>query len=75
MCTNKYMIRFIVVFVTLRNEASRVSLGSGSFPTVRMTNDSKYLRLLNTIATRFSIMKVWLNQAEEDGLVKTQDFS
>lgn len=28
----------------------------------------------NTIATSFSIMKVWLNQAEEDGLIKTRDF-
>lgn len=28
----------------------------------------------NTIATTFSIMKVWLNQAEDDGLIKTRDF-
>ena len=43
----KYMIRLIVVFVTLRDEAFRVFLGSGSFPTVRMTSDREYFRLLN----------------------------
>jgi len=28
----------------------------------------------NTIATTFSVMKVWLNEAENEGLIKTKDF-
>jgi len=72
---HKIVLKRYEKFISDRRWVDRFELFDKKFETLFETWCYKSQNYTpNTIATSFSIMKVWLNQAEEDGLIKTRDF-